>query len=449
MTPSTFYVSHAGSDTNPGTESQPWRSIQHAAETLQAGETVLIRAGEYSEWVRPKNSGLPEKPITYAACPGEVVTINGAGIELPANTPRMPRALHPTHDWVGAHIGHPVQLGGLFQIEERSHIIVRGLQIINAGPHRDNAGILVKDSDNIRLEGNLTRNTVSSGIGVWRSYKVVVTGNEVELACNDGGNECVSIAGCDEFELSYNHIHHSGPCNEGGEGIDVKHGCSNGRVHHNHVHHINRLGIYAESWNTLTRNIEIYQNLVHDNVNDGITCASEEGGVLENIRIYNNLVYNNGRTGVVIGWYGDVEHQPIRNISIFNNTIVNNGVTDVGGGIWLENPEAKNILVQNNLISQNRLWQIAFRDDTPETIATFKNNLTFGFRNYPGEIQNPLHADPKLADAETGNFRPLSDSPALAAGLHFDGLTDDYDGHPRPVAENPDIGAYQFIFTGI
>lgn len=443
MTPDTFFVSPTGSDSNPGTEAQPWRTIQHAAETLQAGETVLIRAGEYAEWVRPQHSGNEGKPITYAAYPGENVTLNGAEIELPAHMPRMPRPPHPTHDWVGAHIGHPTAFGGLFQIEGRSHIIVKGLRIINAGPHRDNAGILVKDCDNIRIEGNATYNTVSSGIGVWRCYKVVVTGNEVELACNDGGNECVSIAGTDEFEVSYNHVHHSGPGSEGGEGIDIKHGSSNGRAHHNHVHHLNRLGIYADSWNTLTRNIEIYQNLVHDNTGDGITVAAEAGGLLEDIKIYNNLIFRNGRSGVVIGWYGDVEHQPIRDISIVNNTIVNNGVNDEGGGIWFENPEAENILVQNNIVSQNRLWQIAFRDDTPATVATFNNNLTFGFRDHPGEIQNPLHADPKLVDPARENFRPQSNSPALAAGLRFDGLTHDFNGHPRP-AGNPDIGAYQF-----
>ncbi len=57
-------------------------------------------------------------------------------------------------------------------------------------------------------------------------------------------------------------------------------------------------------------------------------------------------------------------------------------------------------------------------------------------------MKNPLHADPKLADAAHGNFRPLSDSPALAAGLAFEGITTDYDGRPR-LAENPDIGAIQ------
>jgi hypothetical protein len=445
MTPTTYYVSPIGSDSNLGTEAQPWRTIQHAAETLQAGETVLIRAGEYQEWVRPQHSGAEGNPITYAAYPGEIVTLNGAGIQLPANTPRMPRKPHPTHDWPGMRIGHPVQMGGLLQIEKRSHIIVKGLRVINAGPNRDNAGILVKDADNIRIEGNYTCNTVSSGIGVWRCYKVIVTDNEVELACNDGGQECITVAGTDEFEVSYNHVHHGGPGTNGGEGIDIKHGSSNGKVHHNHVHHTSLLGIYADAWNTLTRNIDYYDNLVHDNGWDGITVASEAGGLLENINIYNNVIFRNGRTGFVVGWYGeeDIEHQPIRNIKFINNTLHDNGTRDEGGGIWIENCEAEDILIQNNIVSENRLFQIAFREDTLASGTVFKNNLTFGYKDHPGEIDNPLHADPKLFDPKNGDLRLLSDSPARSAGVAFDGITTDYDGFPRPTG-NPDIGAHQF-----
>jgi len=447
MPPFTFYISPTGSDSNPGSEAQPWKTIQRAAETLQAGETVLIRAGEYREWVRPQHSGAEGKPITYAAYPGEIVTLNGAQIELPAHTPKAPRPPHPTHDWVGAHIGHPEEIGGLFQIEGRSHIIVKGLRITHAGPHRDNAGILVKDSDNIRIEGNFIYDTTSSGIGVWRSYKIIVTGTEVELACNDGGQECITIAGTDEYEVSYNHVHHNGPGSIGGEGIDSKHGSSNGRVHHNHIHHINRLGIYVDAWNTLTQHIAIYQNIVHDNAGDGITCAAEAGGLLESITIYNNLIFRNGRTGVVIGWYGMADHQPISNVNIFHNTIYHNGANH-GGGVWLDNPEAVNILVQNNIVSQNGFWQIALRDDIPTATATFHNNLTFGFRDHPDEIQNPLHTDPKFVNDKMGNFRPRSDSPALQAGLSLDYVTVDFNDQPRPV-QNPDIGAYQFQHSPI
>lgn len=44
-----YYVAKNGNDSNPGTESQPWRTIQKAAETLVAGDTVYIKAGTYNE----------------------------------------------------------------------------------------------------------------------------------------------------------------------------------------------------------------------------------------------------------------------------------------------------------------------------------------------------------------------------------------------------------------
>ena len=44
---SVYYVATSGSDANPGTLTQPWRTIQKAAATLQAGDAVYIRAGTY------------------------------------------------------------------------------------------------------------------------------------------------------------------------------------------------------------------------------------------------------------------------------------------------------------------------------------------------------------------------------------------------------------------
>ena len=65
-----YCVDPKGDDANAGTESQPWKTLQKAADTLVAGDTVRIKAGTYHERVIPKNSGSPGKPITYAAFPG-------------------------------------------------------------------------------------------------------------------------------------------------------------------------------------------------------------------------------------------------------------------------------------------------------------------------------------------------------------------------------------------
>ena len=78
-----YYVAPTGVDENLGTQDYPWRTIQKAADTLVAGQTVYIRAGVYAEQVIPKNSGSSGNVITYAAYPGESVTIDGSGVNAP------------------------------------------------------------------------------------------------------------------------------------------------------------------------------------------------------------------------------------------------------------------------------------------------------------------------------------------------------------------------------
>src|SRR5437016_2111645 len=52
-----FYVSTTGSDSNPGTVTSPWRTIQHASNSVQAGDTVYVRGGVYNESVNVEVSG--------------------------------------------------------------------------------------------------------------------------------------------------------------------------------------------------------------------------------------------------------------------------------------------------------------------------------------------------------------------------------------------------------
>ena len=59
----TYYVSLSGSDSNPGTQSQPFRTIQHAADVAQPGNRILVKAGTYYERIALKNSGRAGSPI--------------------------------------------------------------------------------------------------------------------------------------------------------------------------------------------------------------------------------------------------------------------------------------------------------------------------------------------------------------------------------------------------
>ena len=67
-------------DSNPGTETQPWCTIDKANDSLAAGDTVYIRAGTYTgETIQPTNSGTSDTArITYTRYGDEVVTFTGS-----------------------------------------------------------------------------------------------------------------------------------------------------------------------------------------------------------------------------------------------------------------------------------------------------------------------------------------------------------------------------------
>ncbi|MDY3918291.1 MAG: right-handed parallel beta-helix repeat-containing protein [Candidatus Limivivens sp.] len=68
-----------GRDWFPGTEEQPFRTISQGARTAMPGDTVLVHAGVYREWVKPENSGTGEiTRIVYEAAEGEEVVIKGS-----------------------------------------------------------------------------------------------------------------------------------------------------------------------------------------------------------------------------------------------------------------------------------------------------------------------------------------------------------------------------------
>jgi hypothetical protein len=54
------------------------RSIGEAVSRVQAGDTVIIHGGVYSEHVVVEESGTPERPITIQAATGEHVVVTGA-----------------------------------------------------------------------------------------------------------------------------------------------------------------------------------------------------------------------------------------------------------------------------------------------------------------------------------------------------------------------------------
>src|SRR5262245_61931814 len=68
----TFYVSPAGSDSNPGTEAQPFRTIQRAANAVGPGNTVIVEDGVYSGSNQCSNAVVC---LTRGGSAGQLVTL--------------------------------------------------------------------------------------------------------------------------------------------------------------------------------------------------------------------------------------------------------------------------------------------------------------------------------------------------------------------------------------
>ena len=75
----TYYVATTGSDSNPGTLSSPWRTIQKALNTLKPGEQAHVRGGTYVQSVVMTRAGTSSAPITVRAYPGEKPIIQPGG----------------------------------------------------------------------------------------------------------------------------------------------------------------------------------------------------------------------------------------------------------------------------------------------------------------------------------------------------------------------------------
>ncbi|MFC6334246.1 right-handed parallel beta-helix repeat-containing protein [Paenibacillus septentrionalis] len=73
-----YHVAMHGNDQAKGTADQPFRTISRAAALAIAGDTVIVHAGVYREWVNPANGGTADHRIIYRSAGDGEVVITGA-----------------------------------------------------------------------------------------------------------------------------------------------------------------------------------------------------------------------------------------------------------------------------------------------------------------------------------------------------------------------------------
>lgn len=405
-----FYVSPTGSDTNPGNKTQPWKTLAKAASTAAAGQTVFVREGIYNERLAPQNSGSPGSYIIFMAYPGETVSIDGTGVAIP-------------------------KLEGLVNIKSKRFIRISGFRVLNAGEGvangKWNMGISAQKADHIIIDNNYISHIYSLGIGITPASSFILVDHNELTDTNFGELDDEVSLGMfwfsHDLEIKNNIVHHTK-----NEGIGAAAGPHDVAIHGNTVYRVGqgspRIGIYIDAWTESQYYIDVYNNRVYDNAGQGITVASEGGGVLDQVNIYNNIVYNTGSGGGGLGvapWTTTSSPtHPVQNISFVNNTVYN----CPGAGIVINNPEVVNILVRNNIIYQSGEG-LSIAASVPLTQLTIDHNLT---------------TNPRFVNASLSDYHLQAASPAIDSGLVGGAPEVDFDGNLRPSGIGYDIGAFEY-----
>ena len=173
----TYYVSPSGSDSQPGTQSKPFRTLQHVADRMQPGDICLIRGGVYNETVRPKMSGTATAPIIFRAYEGETVTISGAN---PVTGWKLNQGNIYSSKWAG-------------DLGKNNQLFFDGKMVYEARwPNRDNDDLFAVQGATIDTAGEgfiicrslpgLTENAWNGAViwvmagSKWTSWTTIVTG---------------------------------------------------------------------------------------------------------------------------------------------------------------------------------------------------------------------------------------------------------------------------------
>lgn len=153
---SLFWVNQSGgNDSNPGTQQQPWKTISRATRSnvLRPGDAVLIRGGTYREEVRPREGGSASGGfVTFAAYPGEDVTVTGADVVNRPDQGYNGWKQQNDGSWRHAWVWPALEAEGLFSPDRRRELFVdNGRVLVQQGgqtrPVLENGQFWVDGSD--------------------------------------------------------------------------------------------------------------------------------------------------------------------------------------------------------------------------------------------------------------------------------------------------------------
>jgi hypothetical protein len=477
-----FYVSATGSDSNPGTQTAPWRTVQHAADTARAGSTVNVRGGVYEELVSINASGnATDGYITLRSYPGETAILDAEHF-----TPSGRNAVLTIQNKSYVRI-EGLEIRNFHTAEHR--LTPLGISVIGSGSHIE---LLKNNVHHIQqtFEGRDAPGRGGNGFGIavygtdakTPISELVIDGNEVHHLKTGSSESLVVNGNVTSFRITHNVVHDNNNI-----GIDVigfertapdpavdqaRDGLVSGNLVYNITSRGNPAyrndessdGIYVDGG---TR-VLIEQNVIHD-VDFGIELASEhKDRATSYITARNNLIYHCHTAGVSIGGYAP-ERGHTDHCTMVNNTLYDDDTSGTGSGEFQMQWNMADDIFENNIVYAGPHCLITLnrsqveKNQSPVTIdhnlyycASGSKSSTWkeftatvtGFDQYVQSTGNDRHSrflDPYFVGATAHDFHLRSDSPAIATGT-TDGVPvgeRDLEGSPRVKSGNIDIGCYQ------
>jgi hypothetical protein len=395
----TYYVATTGNDANPGTLSRPWKTIQHAADRVAAGDTIRVRGGNYAG-ANFETSGTASRPIVLQAYTGETPVIT-------ANNPVTP-------DGINLEGASYMTVKG-FTVNGRTRAGIRAVTC-NHVTIRDNRldqngtwGILTGFCDDLLIEHNVASRSVQQhGIYVSNSGdRPVIRRNFV------WGNKQAGI-------------HMNGDVSEGGDGI-----ISDALVEMNTINANGAAGASGINMDGVQDSM-IRNNLLYDNHASGISVYQiDGGGPSTGNSILNNtvIVASNGR------WALNIQ-DGARDTTVSNNILYNlhsfRGVIDIS-------PDSLPGLSSDYNTVMNR-----FTTNGGDTILTLAQ-----WRQQTGLDAHSFVATPAQLFVGASDYHLSTSSPAIDHGATLADVTTDLAGIARPQGAYYDIGAYEFAGAGV
>ncbi len=495
----TYYVdqNHKFADNgNPGTKDLPWATIHRANVKVGPGDTVIVKAGIYHDWICPETNGRPDAWIVYKSEPPQKAILDG-WVPLDsvlADTTWYQDTTSSGNIWYRHLVSNvfteawmdsmrmpypfPYPCDTLRFAEGRSYIDFTGTLWVwladGDSPYGHRWNVTLKNGvwllpkpglsakRYVEVDGFLIQNFGLDGISVTSKYVRIRN-----CISTNNGRSGIAADFCDHVLIEGNEAFKN--C----RGIGFTQGIT----------------VYGAKG----KDIILKGNISHDNYDgdDPQHCGTDGSGFgidtcdpEAEITLVNNLAYNNMGSGFAIFQSS--------NVYLINNTSFNNFRKESFWNsechlIGTNKMPSNHIVIRNNIfvggMAQAPVLHIAYSAVNPPEDIVFDHNLYFdhgatentellevtlksageekkwvldlhGFQNFsftydsvtfdPHWGKGSLVADPKFEDWRTAKFNLKEESPAIDAGSSELAPDSDLTGIPRPQGAGFDLGAYEF-----